>query len=174
MEKRGLWFVLIAFMVAGLVALYFIVDSASLQTLMLSLIGVVVIFGLIVLVLCHGGKTSLLRKKIQELEPLIAQESAEALKDKYVGIYTLYMKIPESHKMNFYGKLMNIREKMEEALKAEKKMSELFDQAGKGGIAERQRNYTQLYDNFQKLPKRIQETYYPQIIALKQMLERGK
>lgn len=174
MKKRGRWFVLIAFMIAGLVLLYFIVDSESLQTLVLSLLIIVVVFGAIILLWGHGNAVHVLSQKIQELEPLIARESAEALKDKYVEIYNLYMKLPENQKPNFYGKLMNIREKMEETMKAEKKMSELFDQAGKGGIVERRRNYALLYENFQKLPKRGQEVHYPKLIALKQSLGRGK
>lgn len=176
MNKPGsasLSFVLIAFVVAIMVILYFLADTESAQTLLLSLLLIVVVFSSIILFWQHGHKVNKLRKKLLELEQLLGKESVESIKERYIAIYNLYLKLSETQKQNFYGRITTIREKLEEQLKAETKMGELLQRA-ESSMTERRKNYNFMYENFQKLPQKVQQQYYPQVIALKQQLEKGK
>lgn len=141
-----------------------------------------VLAGVIVLVLAavvgirvtFGSKKHKLRKLLQEMEKKVSSESVEMLKGKYVRAYDLYLRLSEKHKQNFYGRITKIREKMEEQLKAAKKVEELLQKSTVTDFSLLQRQYEEMYDYFKKLPASMQQKYYPQIMHVKEVLEKGR
>jgi len=67
-----------------------------------------------------------------------------------------------------------LREKIEEQLKAEKIVQELMRNSGKGSIPEQKKTYLKIYKEYQKLPPKSQEKYYPKIVNLRERLEKGR
>ena len=114
-----------------------------------------------------------LHRKLKNTASIIQLESGENLKDNYLDIYNIYMKLSEKHKSNFYTKVTKLREKIEEQMKAEKKIQELVQKSNSGGVEERKAVYLEMHQNYQKLPKEIQQKYYPDIVNLREQLERG-
>lgn len=167
-------FLLFATLIAGLVALYlFILQDEMAKKVMLITLIAVILLSIIVLAIEFSRGPHRVRAKIREIEPLLSQQSAEMLKDKYVQIYELYLKLPEKWKQNFYAKVTSIRERVEEQLRAEKKLVFLLEQSDKAPLAELKQLYTQLYASFQKLPEQVQGHYYYRVIALKEKMEKG-
>jgi parallel beta-helix repeat protein len=115
-----------------------------------------------------------LRRKLRKVNPLLDIESADLLKGSYMSIYKLYMKLSEGHKRNFYTKVTKLREKVEDQLKVEKKMQKLFTQKDDGSMGERKKNYLHIYDNYRKLPSKVQKQYYSQIVKLRDDLQTKK
>jgi parallel beta-helix repeat protein len=142
------------------------ITLASLATL-LAVGGVLVYWQL-------GYGPSRLRRKLRKLSPLLGEEATEVLKDGYMGIYNLYMKLSEKHKQNFYTKVTKVREHIEEQLKAEKKIELLVHDESKGDLKERKQRYLDLYHHYQKLPAKVQKKYYSHIVHLRDQLERGR
>ena len=111
---------------------------------------------------------------MKKLRPLLGEEATEVLKDGYMGVYNLYMKLSEKHKQNFYTKVTKVREHIEEQLKAEKKIEHLMEDETKGDLKERKQRYLDMYHHYQKLPAKVQKKYYSHIVHLRDQLERGK
>ena len=167
-------FLIAGILIAGLVGLYlFFIQDEMIKKILLVALVVVVLLSIVVLSIEFSRGPHRLRAKIREIEPLLSQESAEMLKDKYVHIYELYMKLPEKWKQNFYAKVSGIRERVEEQLKAEKKLVFLLEQSDKAPVSEWKPLYIQLYASFQKLPQQVQGHYYTRVIALKEKLGKG-
>ena len=159
---------------AVLVVLYlFVLQDEKVKKMLLVALLAVVLLSIIVLAIEFSRGPHRLRAKIREIEPLLSQQSAEMLKDKYVQLYELYMKLPEKWKQNFYAKVTGIRERVEEQLRAEKKLVFLLEQADKAPMTELKQLYTQLYASFQKLPEQVQGHYYTRVIALKEKMGKG-
>ncbi len=130
-----------------------------------------VVMGIIV---AFKSKKHQLRKLLQEMERRVSSESADALKGKYVQIYNLYLKLSEKNKPNFYGRITKLREKMEEQLKAAKKVEELLQKSTVTNISLLRKQYDEMYGYFRKLPASMQQKYYPQIMHVKEVLEKGR
>jgi hypothetical protein len=140
-----------------------------------------VAFGSLALLLGFGGiavywqfgtTSNRLRRKLKKIHPLIPEESSHILKDDYLGIYNLYLKLSEGKKQNFYGRVSKLREKLEDQLKNEKKMEELFQNV-KGDLKQQKKVYLEINQQYQKLPFKVQKKYYPRIIRLREKLEKG-
>ena len=176
MEKRGsllVPFVLLILVIAVLAIFYFKVESESVQTLLLSLLVLVILFGgggILVMLLQRATK---LRKRLKEMDAALSQESLDILKSKYLEIYAIYMKLSEKEKQNFYARVTKVREQIEEQMKAEKKVEQLLEQAGKGTITEQKENYDALHDYYDKLSQKTQQKYYSQVTQIKEQLEKG-
>jgi hypothetical protein len=175
MGKRGsmsVILVLLFLVIAGLVALYFLFDlSENVKVMLLAGIGAVVLLIFIVLISHHMHGPTKIRRKLKEMESLVNQKPPELLKEKYVAIYNLYMKLSEKGKQNFYPRVTKIRETIEEQLVAEKRIEELLQQDG--DVSQRQQNYQKVQEYFKKLPKQVQDRYYSSMIHMKEQLERG-
>jgi len=128
----------------------------------------------IILSLLLMSKSRKLRKLLKELEHRTSRESAETLKGKYVQAYNLYLALSEKNKQNFYARLTKLREKMEGQLKAAKRVEELLQKSAVTNIALLRKQYDEMYGYFRKLPTAEQQKYYPQIMHVKEVLEKGK
>lgn len=173
MEKKGLVLgILVLLILAGLGWWYSHVEKELLRIAILSAAMVILAVGIILVIVMAGPKNKL-RKLLKELESAVARESAETLKGKYVAVYNLYLKLSEKSKQNFYGRITKLRERMEGQLKAEKKVQELLEKSSVTNITLLRKQYEEMYGYFRKLPVAVQQKYYPQIMHVKEKLEKG-
>ena len=114
-----------------------------------------------------------LKRKLRKITPMLGEESHDVLKAGYLDIYHLYLKLSEGHKQNYYSKVTKLREKLEEQLKAEKRIQELLDDRT-GDIKEQKETYLLAYKQYQKLPEKVKKTYYPDLVHFRDQLESGK
>ncbi len=143
------------------------------RTITLSSIALVAIVGGIYAYWMFGYPPNRLRRRLNKLKSEVDEEYYELLKNDYLSVYNLYLKLSENHKQNFYAKITEMREKIEENLKAEKKMEELLESADQGEVSERKKAYLRAYNNYQKLPEKVKQKYYPRIVRLRDRLERS-
>lgn len=118
--------------------------------------------------------SSRLRKKLEQVNDDLSEETIETLKEQYQEIHRLYLKLSEKEKQNFYGRVDKIREEIEEHLTCEKKIEELSITSSKGTIKERKKSYDQLYKHYRHLPVKSKQKHYPRIVQLREELERGR
>ena len=114
---------------------------------------------------------SRLKRRLRKVGPLLGDESAQVLKDDYKELYGLYLKLSENRKKNFYSKISKVREKIEEQLKAQKRVEQLLSRSSEGDLKEQRKTYLDLYKEYQKLPAKAQKEYYKQIVDLREGLE---
>ncbi len=176
MGKKGqlvFGFILLAAIVAALLVLYLRAESDSVRTLFLSLLILVVLFGGGLLLWQLAHKPGQLRRLLNDMDQAINMETLEVLKELYLQIYNLYMRLSEKQKRNFYARVMEPRERVEEMMRAAKKLELLLGTAF-GSIAERKKQYEEAHAHFQKLPEKAQQQYYHSLLQWKEQLEKGK
>ncbi len=176
MEKKAsiaLTFLILAMIISGLAGLYFFLDSKDARLGIMIAAVMVIVAGMVMLIfqLTHGA--SALRKKLDEVTPWLSEGPVESLKEKYMQIYGLYLKVSEGEKRNFYARVVDLREKIEEMLQAEKQVEERLAKSGEGSLAEKKKGYEVMHAFYQKLPKKAQEQFYPQVVNWKEELEKG-
>lgn len=170
--------VLLLLIALALAASFFLLtDSAlfgdsSLRRTILFIVGATV--AVVILVIAWEFSTAnRLRRDLKKIIPLIDYEPAEIVKKPYLDLYTLYLKLSEKKKQNFYTRVNSLRERIEEHLKNENDIKRLFQQADTGDIAEQKKTYLEIYRVYEKLPRKVQHEYYPRIVQLRDRLERG-
>lgn len=176
-QKRGTLNVLIGIFVVILVILlivFFISESEAIKVLAFSLFLFIFFAGGIYFLLHFISVVPKLKKRLREVDTLSRDGSVDELKSVYMEVYHLYMKASEGHKRNFYTKVNHLREKIEEMLRAEKKIEGLLEKAKTGSIGEQRKHYEELQVASRTLPRKTQEKYYSQIVHLRESLENGK
>ncbi len=174
-NKRGsvvLSFILLVMIIGGLSTGYFLVKNEELKLVLLLLVAVIGLIGTPIIIFQLVGKARKIRKRLKQIETLIPVESLETLKDKYLEIYTLYLKLPERDKQNFYGRVTQLREKLEGQLKAEKKLQLLLEHDA-GTLEQQQQQYEEMNLLYEKLPLKVQEKYSVALTQRKEELEGG-
>ena len=147
-------------------------EGSSMRTLLLSIIGVTV-FVLVLYVVWEFSAANRLRRMLKKIEPMVSSEPMDEIKKLYLKAYNLYMKLSEKKKQNFYSRVNSLRESLEEHLQNEKKLERLLQDTEKGNISDQKKKYLDLYAIYEKLPRKVQNQYYPQIVQLRDRLERG-
>lgn len=176
MNKRGSligWYIFIVVILALLVFLYLTTEAEIIRLLTLAVIVLVIFLALCFVYLEYFSASTKLRKKIKKFLLRLPHEPAGILKNEYLNIYHLYIKVAEKRKKEFYEVINKIREQVEEYLVAEKKILEKFHSLGKT-IKQRKKSYLDIHALYQKLPSKVQEKYYHLIVDLKQKLEGRK
>ncbi|MEK6939422.1 MAG: hypothetical protein AABX31_01725, partial [Nanoarchaeota archaeon] len=112
-------------------------------------------------------------RMLKKIEPMVGSEPMDEIKKLYLKAYNSYMKLSEKKKQNFYGRINSLRESLEEHLQNEKKLERLLQDTEKGNISDQKKKYLDLYAIYEKLPRKVQNQYYPQIVQLRDRLERG-
>ncbi|MBI4983267.1 hypothetical protein HZC32_01345 [Candidatus Woesearchaeota archaeon] len=148
-------------------------SPAKLATTLAFLSLAVLLLLVIVSIFLFATPSSRLRKKLKKLTSVTEEESIEVLKGEYTKIYNAYLGLSEKKKQNFYALVNNLREQIEEILRAEKKVEELVEKTARCSIEEQKALYPELYNHFLKLPAKTRDKYYPSIVHLKERLERG-
>ncbi|MBI4980855.1 hypothetical protein HZC30_04845 [Candidatus Woesearchaeota archaeon] len=147
-------------------------SNDSLITIAIIAFSVVIVF-LIFMIWLEFTPHSKLRKKLNRLVHTVDDESTETLKEAYQEVYNLYLKVSEKNKSNFYSRIVQLREKIEAQLKAEKRVEELLQKSAQAGFTEMKTIYDELYTHYLKLPAKTQHKYYVHVNHLKDQLERG-
>lgn len=148
-------------------------EGSTMRTLLLSIIAVTVVV-LAWYIVWEFSAANRLRRMLKKISLMIDSEPIEEVKKLYLKIYDLYMKLSEKKKQNFYAKVNTLREQLEKHLQNEKELERLLQKTEKGGIKEQKKNYLDLFSIYEKLPRKVQSQYYPQIVQLRDRLERGK
>ncbi len=175
-DNRGsviLSFILLVIIVAGLSAGYFLVRKEELKLVFLIMVAVIGFIGTIIILVQLLGRARKLQKRLKQMEKLVAVDSAEKLKDKYVEIYNLYLKLKEKDKQHFYDRIIQLRERLEGQLKAEKKLQHVLEKPAGGTIEEKRKQYEEMKAWYEQLPMKVQEKYAAQLIQGKEELEKG-
>lgn len=166
------WFLFIGIAVALLVFLYLYSSSETTKIVALFMLALVItlaaVFSYTELIHAPGR----LSRKIIELTFRAKKESARELKDKYIGIHHLYMKLPHKHKQKFHPKITALRETLEKQLQAEKKIEKLLSEEWHKDVNKMRERYKKVHLYFQQLPANLQKKHYTQIISLREKLER--
>ncbi len=148
-------------------------EGSSMRTMLLSIIGVTV-FVLIWYMAWEFSAANRLRRLLKKIQPMMDSEPMEDVKKLYLKIYKLYMKLSEKKKQNFYSRVNSLRETLEEHMQKERELERLLQDTEQGSIDEQKKKYLDLYAIYEKLPRKVQNQYYPQIVQLRDKLERGK
>jgi len=148
-------------------------QDSSMQIILFAVI-VIAVAALIWYILWEFSAANRLRKMLKKIVPMIDSEAMEEVKKLYLKIYNLYLKLSEKKKHNFYARVSSLRETIEEHLQKEKELERFLQDTEKGSIEEQKERYLKLYAIYEKLPKKVQSQYYPQIVQLRDRLERGK
>jgi len=146
--------------------------ESSMQPILLAVLGLTVLV-LIWFIVWEFSGPNRLRRMLKKTTSQIETEPTDIVKAQYLNIYNLYMKLPEKKKQNFYSRVDQLRERLEEQLQAEKELTRLLAKSDKGSIEEQKKIYLGLFAKYEKLPRSVQHQYYPQIVQLRDRLERG-
>lgn len=169
--------ILIALAVAGIIYLLIGADtSPNVKTttgilVIVSAVGAVI--ALVLSVAWEFSPANRLHHALRKIAPSIDLESSEIVKKSYLEIYTLYLKLPEKKKQNFYTRVNSLRERIEAHLKNEKEIERLFQKVNKGALTEQKNTYLEIYKAYSGLPRKVQEEHYTRIVQLRDRLERG-
>ncbi len=148
-------------------------EGSSMRTTLLSIIAVTVVI-LVWYIVWELSAANRLRRMIKKISSVLDTESTDEAKKLYLKIYSLYMKLSEKKKQNFYARVNSLRESLEEHLQNEKELERLLQNTEKGSMAQQKKAYLDLYAIYEKLPRKAQQQYYPKIVQLRDRLERGK
>lgn len=180
MQKRGdlkLTGLIIALVMDVLFLAYFGIMGGEEPNLNIVIISLSILIGLIIGLFAYwylAYPPTLIRKKLRTTDSLIQEETIETIKAFYAEIYGLYTRLSEKHRQNFYGRVMKVKEAVEEQLHLEKKLEELFYKANKGLVKERKKVYDELYEIYQRLTVKTKQKHYPRLVQLREGLERGR
>lgn len=166
-------FLILVIILGGLLTGYLQIKNEELRLVFL-LMGVIIgLIGIIILFSQLLGKKRKLHWRLGQIEKLLARESLETLKGKYREIYNLYLKIKEKDKQHFYERIKQLRERLEEQLKAEKRLQQLLGISATGTLEERKKRYEEITTLYQQLPLLVQEKHSGPLLQLKEELEKG-
>ncbi len=149
-------------------------EEGSSMRVILSSVIIVTAVVLVWYIIWEFSAANRLRRMLKKISRKIDSEPTDEVKKLYLKIYALYMKLSEKKKQNFYVKVSSLREQLEEELQNEKELERLLKKTEKGSIEEQKESYLGLFAVYEKLPRKVQGQYYPQIVQLRDRLERGK
>jgi hypothetical protein len=175
MDKRGslvLGFITFIVLVA-LLALSYTLVPEEFQFYILVFSIAFIFLGLIFFLHQMLSKTVKLRNHFKKVKLLFNEASSTALKEEYMLLYKLYVKLPEKKKRNFYAALSKVREKIESQLKAEKHIYELLEKANMADFDQKKKLYEKIFNMYESLPDSVKELYFSRIVHLKEQLGRG-
>ncbi len=162
----------IAIFTAGFGIVYLRPELEPYKTFLLIALMLAITIGTVILIhfLGHAHRLRVLLKKTQARA---AHEAPDSLQESYVQIYKLYLALPERKKQNFYGRIVKLRQTLEEQMKAAKKVQELIEKGDAENLQQLRERYEELYNYFQQLSPVVQQKYYVQVMHMKDKLEKG-
>ena len=176
MSTRGslvVWFVVLVLVVGVTLVLYLSTEDESTKLGLLIALILVAVAGGGTLAFEYLYKPNIVRRKIAAITERILQETSETLTRTYMDLYALYMKLSEKQKANFYGRVVRVRELLEDQMKAEKQLQELLANAGKNGLEALKKEYETASMLLQQLSNPVKEKYALDVAHLKDKLEKG-
>lgn len=161
--------------VLGEMAAYFLTDKEGFVVIILSTVLLLAIVVFLFVPLWYAlASHHRLNRKLKKFLKLVNVETLLTLKELYLEIYTIYLKVSESRKHQYYPLVIEARNKLEEHLQHNKKVETVLSQVEKKSVKEMKKIYDEAYQLFLKLPQKMQSLHYPGLIGLRQRLEGGK
>lgn len=176
-EKEGMMdWPLVSLLIIFLAAFifYVIAPTENLKSYSLILVAVLisVIIGYIYFTILHSPKV--LRKKLEAANDLLDKAPLDVLKNKYLEIYNIYLKLTYYQKRNFYGRIIQLREAIEHLMVKGKKIESYLEDAQTGSISQRKKKYNQAFELHQTLPQSIKDRFHADMANLRDKLESKK
>ena len=176
MERGSTTVLFIYFVLAfsALALIYLLVPAETVKLIFLPSVAAVAMVGALLVVFHVVSPHEKLKRRLRKMSTLVLHEPAEVLKDLYMEIYNLYLRLSHRHQKKYYPHVMGIRKKLEEGMHAEQILETLFIKADKQNMIELKKTYDELYVHFKKLPQKLQGKYYAHLVHLRQKLENGE
>ncbi|MBS3123428.1 hypothetical protein J4437_02200 [Candidatus Woesearchaeota archaeon] len=161
--------------VLGEMAAYFLTnkDGFVIIILLTSLLLAITVFILVPLWYAFASHLRL-NRKLRKFVKLVNVETLFTLKELYLEVYSLYLKISENRKHEYYPQIVEARKRLEEHLQHNKKVETVLSQVEQKSVKEMKKLYNEAYQLFLKLPQKMQSLHYPGLVHLRQKLEGGK
>ena len=150
-----------------------LLEDQFLKKVSLALLAVLIILTVLFFYYEFAHHPTLLRRKLRELEKVLAHESLDYLKKKYLEVYGLYLKLAEKKKEFFYSRIMAVREMVEAQMKRKNQVEDLIAMAEKATMAELKPIYAEFEKAFQQLTTKAQQQNYPKYSYLKERVRKG-
>ena len=159
--------------IAVLIVAYYALSDPKLKIGALALAVLLALIALAIIYDYFGSAHNRLRRKLASIPSITQGESIEKMKQFYTEIYHLYTRLSEHNKQNFYAKIIEIRERIERKLKADKKMELLIQNIGKGSLEDQKSNYQEMFELYKRLPEQVKQKYYAHLTHARNLLEKG-
>ena len=154
--------------------LFYMTQYDTIKLVSLVLFVVTFVIGTVYIYLRLTSTTVRLRRKLQEVKPIINKSSLEKLKQHYHEIYNLYLKVPNRKKKHFHFHLDMLREKLEEMFVAEKQLHLLAERITKETMEKKLSLFQEFNNHYKKLPEEAKRKYYHLLVYVRSHLEHGK
>ena len=148
--------------------------NTDLHSYSLILLAILIILIIIYIYLTILHPSTKLRKKLEQAAELLDKAPLDVLKNKYMEIYNLYLKLTYSQKRNFYARVIQMREAIEHLMVKGKKIEAYLEDAQEGTISQRKKKYNQAFELHQTLPQSIKERFHADMANLRDKLESRK
>ena len=145
-------------------------ESLKSYSLILVAILIIVIIGYVYLTILHPPTE--LRKKLKEANDLLDKAPLEVLKNKYIELYNLYLKLTYHQKRNFYGRVIQLREAIEHLMVKGKRIEAYLEDAQTGSISQRKKKYNQAFELHQTLPQAVKDRFHAEMVNLRDKLDK--
>ncbi|MFH1275613.1 MAG: hypothetical protein ABIH82_00715 [Candidatus Woesearchaeota archaeon] len=167
-------FIYVVIAISVLITFYVTLPKETVKIYLLPFIALAAVMGTGLVYWAINSTPEKIKRKIKKITQLVTHESAEVLKDLYLEIYNLYMRLSDKHKAKYYPHVVRIRKHLESHMQAEKTLQTLLHETEGKTLPQLKSIYEQIYAHFQKLPHKVQGKYYAKIVHLRQQLENGK
>tara|TARA_Y100000034_G_C6852335_1_gene386805 strand:- start:677 stop:1051 length:375 start_codon:yes stop_codon:yes gene_type:complete len=114
------------------------------------------------------------RKKLNSLILQLGQVDNQIIKEDYLQLYDVYLKLSEKHQQNFFSRMVKIREFVEQEIANDKKMEVLLGRVNHGDYEDQEKNFHKFEETYQTLSKVLQDKYYTDIVHLRERLSSGR
>ncbi|MBS3127335.1 hypothetical protein J4228_04170 [Candidatus Woesearchaeota archaeon] len=154
--------------------LYLMTESSTGRIIILILLVIITVLGAGDAIWHVISPERSLSQKLQRFSSSLTQEPIDVLKERYLELYNLYLKLSAKQKRIFYAEINRIREKIDEQLQAEKNIERLLEESSSGNISQQQKKYEEIKSSLQKLSLETRRKYQSQLAYLQERLESGK
>ena len=174
-SKRGSVTLLVfaVLILIGSILLYFMFDKEIYQLIGIPLFSVAILMLIIDFVLWFKSPYRKIKEKFHKISSSLDNFPIDKMKPTYKEIYTLYMKLTEKQKQNFYARVNSLRESIEEKIKAAKNIELLLQDANVGDMEEKKERYEKIDGLLQKLAPEDQQRFSTKMAYYKEVLEGG-
>ena len=156
-----------------LLVAYFVLDNPILRMLSLALAVALALLDFLYFPVKWPSASHRLSSHLDHLQSLLFTESLTSLKQEYEKMYHHYEKLSESRKEKCYGPLLQIRGRIEDIMHSVKRLEVLAQQVNQGTLQGQQQRYAEMGEIYQKLPRKEQKQWYPQLRQALEVLEKG-
>ena len=170
MNKRGNIALPVSLLVLGFIAsivLFIIATTDLLKVVSVVLFVLSLVFTIVFFIVHVSLARHSVTAKLDSLDELLATETIEVLKSKYMEIYNQYLKISAGKKEHVYERVVKARESIEVILKATKKLDNLLESVQKLKPAQKKKVLDRITEFNKNLPTKEQEKFHSRIMQAK-------